>query len=524
MYEKKDYNNDIEYNKSKLKIISDLNSSDDPEIVNRSISKNYSIEETLDSKNLNINGIDINSFKSIRLSQTFGNKELNSQILLDGMAGIKSDDQNNKNENDKEKEEMNIIKAIYKDKEKDKSNNKIIKTEKINNNKGEEIIYIKEYENNESENLSQENEKMNYEVFVKYRENNKLLKQQNELFIEILDGNKDNKKYNKKNRNIIVSNLNEDLNYYTINQDVKTDIENNKDNITTQKFKSLKNFKNKEKNVPINKISLRNKKSKKYSVNEKIYESTNNNIRNNNKKFNKFVNNNNNEINKTNNNSSKIKNLDLSNRMLKYLFYYNTKFIKNLSNNKESRNKFSQNKNNNKNNSKKKGSINIINLGPNINVKYNLKRNKSVKSVFNKNNLSCNSSKDYKMIKKTIKKVNSINNNNKQKEIKTNEKDEKSNNKNIKIKNIPTEFRKYCLNRNLSRKNIDNNNNLTLRNIKKNNINISNANNIEKINEYHKNKLNNASMKKSNSSYKSFKKKNCKINYINKTYLKKNKY
>ena len=98
MYEKKEYNNHIGYNKknkknkNKLKI-NEFNISD-PEIGNISISKNYSIEETLDSKNLNANGIDINTLKSIRISQTFGNKELNPQILLDRMAGIKSSFQN----------------------------------------------------------------------------------------------------------------------------------------------------------------------------------------------------------------------------------------------------------------------------------------------------------------------------------------------------------------------------------------------------------------------------------------------
>jgi hypothetical protein len=326
MNEKKDYNYHIEYNKNnenKLKVISDF-IFDDPEISNRSNSKNYSIEETLETKNLNINGIDLNALKSIRLSQTFGNEELNSQILLDGMAGIKPSNQNTKPDslNNINDNEINIIKALYKE----NTNNKKINTKKNNNYKEDEIIYIKEYENNESENYrnSQENEKMNYEDFVKYRENNKLLKQQNELFIEILDSNKDNNKYNKNKRNIIISNLNEDLNYFTVDKDIKTEIENNKDIINIHKFKSFKNFKNKDKNFPINKISFRKKKSKKYSINEKIYEFSNR--RNNNKKLNKFVNINCNEMNKTNNNSLKMKNFDL-NKMMNYLIHCNDKFI-----------------------------------------------------------------------------------------------------------------------------------------------------------------------------------------------------
>ena len=526
MNEKKDYNYHIEYNKNnenKLKVISDF-IFDDPEIRNRSNSKNYSIEETLETKNLNINGIDLNALKSIRLSQTFGNEELNSQILLDGMAGIKPSNQKTKPDslNNINDNEINIIKTLYKE----NTNNKNINTKKNNNYKEDEIIYIKEYENNESENYrnSQENEKMNYEDFVKYRENNKLLKQQNELFIEILDSNKDNNKYNKNKRNIIISNLNEDLNYFTVDKDIKTEIENNKDIINIQKFKSFKNFKNKDKNFPINKISFRKKKSKKYSINEKIYEFSNR--RNNNKKLNKFVNINCNEMNKTNNNSLKMKNFDL-NKMMNYLIHCNDKFIKHLNNNKGSKNEYHKNGNSNKknnkikNNIKKKGSINIININPNLNIKSNFKRNKSVKSAFKKNNFSSNSSKDYKVIKRTIKKVDSIYNY-KHKEKKTIDKDEKSlNNKNIKMRNIPTEYIKYCLNRNLSRKIIDNNN-LTIKYIKKDNINIINANN-DKINECHKNKLNNVSIKKSNSSYKSFKNKNCKINYINKIYLNKNK-
>jgi hypothetical protein len=382
MYEKKEYNNHIEYNKknnNKLKIISELVISD-PEIRNKSISKSYSIEETLDSKNLNVNGIDINTLKSIRLSQTFESKELNSEILLDGMAGIKSSNQNTKPDlfNNKKNDKINILKALYKE---NTENNKNINTEKNYNYKEEEIIYIKEYENNdnnESENYyksNQESEKMNYEVFVKYRENNKLLKQQNELFIELLDNNKDYNKYNKRNRNIIISNLNEDLNYFTVDQDAKTELKNNKDNINTKKFKSLKNFKNKVKNVSINKTSARNKKSKKYSINEKIYEYKNDNKRNNNKMFNKLVNINSNEMNKNNINSLKMKN---------DLFYFNNKFIKYLNSNKESKNKLTKNENsykyNIKNNIKKKISINIINVGPNLkNKKYNLKRNKSVK-------------------------------------------------------------------------------------------------------------------------------------------------
>ena len=292
MYEKKEYNNHIEYNKknnNKLKIISELVISD-PEIRNKSISKSYSIEETLDTKNLNVNGIDINTLKSIRLSQTFENEELNSEILLDGMAGIKSTNQNTKPDsfNNKNNDKINIFKALYKE---NIENNKNINNEKNYNYKGEEIIYIKEYENNEnneSENYyrsNQENEKMNYEVFVKYRENNKLLKQQNELFIELLDNNKDYNKYNERNRNIIISNLNEDLNYYTVDQNVKTELGNNKDNIYLQK-----KFKNEIKIFSNNKKSMRKKISKKYSINEKIYECINNNKRNNNKKFNKFDN------------------------------------------------------------------------------------------------------------------------------------------------------------------------------------------------------------------------------------------
>jgi hypothetical protein len=231
-------------------------------------------------------------------------------------------------------------------------------------------------------------------------------------------------------------------------------------------------------------------------------------------------------MNKTNNNSLKMKNFDL-NKMMNYLIHCNDKFIKHLNNNKGSKNEYHKNGNSNKknnkikNNIKKKGSINIININPNLNIKSNFKRNKSVKSAFKKNNFSSNSSKDYKVIKRTIKKVDSIYNY-KHKEKKTIDKDEKSlNNKNIKMRNIPTEYIKYCLNRNLSRKIIDNNN-LTIKYIKKDNINIINANN-DKINECHKNKLNNVSIKKSNSSYKSFKNKNCKINYINKIYLNKNK-
>ena len=520
MYEKKEYNNHIEYNKKnniKLKIISDLVITD-PEIRNKSISKSYSIEETLDSKNLNVNGIDINTLKSIRLSQTFENKELNSEILLDGMAGIKSSNQNTKPDsfNNKNDDKINIFKSLYKE---STENNKNINTEKNYNYKEEEIIYIKEYENNdnnESENYyrnNKENEKMNYEDFVKYRKNNKLLKQQNELFIELLDNNKDYNKYNKRNRNIIISNLNEALNYYTVNQDVNTELGNNKDNINTKKFK---NFKNYVKIFSNNKKSMRKKISKKYSMNEKIYEySNNNNKRNNNKKFNKFVNNNSNEMNKTNNNSLKMKNFKMKND----LFYYNNKFIKYLNNNKESKKKFIKNENsykyNNKNNIEKKASVNIINIGPNlINVKSNLKRNKSVKSVFNKI-LSINSIKDYKIIKKLVKKVDSTYNH-KQKEKKNIEDEKSFNNKNTKIKYIPIEFKKYCFNRNLER-NVFDNNNITFRNIKKNNINNIN---IEKSNDWHKNTLNNVSIKKSNSSYNSFKNKNIQNSKIN--YNKKN--
>lgn len=131
MNEKKDYNYHIEYNKNnenKLKVISDF-IFDDPEIRNRSNSKNYSIEETLETKNLNVNGIDLNALKSIRLSQTFGNEELNSQILLDGMAGIKPSNQKTKPDslNNINDNEINIIKTLYKE----NTNNKNINTKKI---------------------------------------------------------------------------------------------------------------------------------------------------------------------------------------------------------------------------------------------------------------------------------------------------------------------------------------------------------------------------------------------------------
>ena len=225
-----------------------------------SISLEYStIENNKGSEvqNTNFENINVNNLESIRLSLSFIKKDLNQQILLDRIRGIKSPEQEvkkkklNKNvlyakEMLKDKEhEINVINAINSNKglEMDNNDNKNIVIESVENNSEEsDSINIKEYDKKDSEKFNiKNNYNNNYEKIEneKRKEDEILYKKQNKLFVQILDDN-DSSLENSK-RNIIISNLYEDLNVVT-------------DNIKTKKEKS-NGLKNDSQKKPKSKIS-----------------------------------------------------------------------------------------------------------------------------------------------------------------------------------------------------------------------------------------------------------------------------
>ena len=87
---------------------------------NSSISIDYSIEEknNLDkaqnSNIVNLENLDVNNLESIRLSLTFGNKDLNPQILLNRIQGIETP--NKKQKKQKLKKILIILKGSSKKK------------------------------------------------------------------------------------------------------------------------------------------------------------------------------------------------------------------------------------------------------------------------------------------------------------------------------------------------------------------------------------------------------------------------
>ena len=93
---------------------------------------------------------------------------------------------------------------------------------------------------------------------IKYMENKKILLKQNELFVQFLGGNGDNKNF--RNKNIIISNLYEDLKNLTTNNESqaiqKNKKVNNKKPILNEN-RSLKNIKYKIINMRFKKNSIK---------------------------------------------------------------------------------------------------------------------------------------------------------------------------------------------------------------------------------------------------------------------------
>ena len=258
----------INYNnnqKDKSEIVSDLGSEE-----NCPFSKDYSLEEIDNIDLLEYKKINVEKLESMRLSQTIDNTEVDPQILLDRMAGEKHTNAvqnikpNNINYNFqkilKENEyKINIINAINTNKGLDVDNDKNIYKET-------DDFYPEDYEkNNIKDNENNNNEKLNYienyeELLANqnYIENKNLLRQQNELFVQLLNNNEDNT-YKKR----IISNLNEDLNNITTNnksqkwKKLKNDDKNKnlKQSKNLSKYNKLKKLKNRIINKPINKIT-----------------------------------------------------------------------------------------------------------------------------------------------------------------------------------------------------------------------------------------------------------------------------
>lgn len=502
-------------------------------------SSNNSIKKVINLNNLN--KLDLYQLESIRLSQTLENKDYNSQLLLDRMAGIKSSNKNLKptiydeNKNNKEKiyfesgfneeeKNLNTINTLYTNKELEYKDNKniYIKTEELSsfNASNNNSIYIKENENNNTDKKSYKQNETNYErdsikemsiEKKNYIKNNEILKQQNELFIQLLDTDK---KHNS-NRNVIISNLNNISNSITEGNECqkKHEVKNtenndkNKEDKKFAKYKSLNNFNNKFinkiGNIPLNKKTTKLIISKNNSVEENKKESYN--------------------ITKKNKTILKCT-INLKSNFFQVKSNRSNKKSKNKSNNK-SNNKFQNNKNVNyfanlnetirKNNKliKKKNSYNnvieyksSINKTPNLlNRKFNYVSNNSVKSLVKKNKTVTNENQILHIVKKknnttnkkNIKPLKSFSNKKNNISKPANNKTFKNLNKiSLVKKNKQVNLRTY-LNK-IKPLKIDN---------KKKDINITS---IKMLSEYNKFFINSKKMIKNNSFYTSLRNKNIK--------------
>ena len=226
---------------------------------NNSFSIEYSMEEMNSSTKMQKNDIEkinINDLESIRLSLTFGNKDSNPKILLNRIIGIKSPEKKQKKI---KKNNNNYFKKLLKQNE-----NEINIINAVNTNKGfdnmddnkniyidtEELYSAENYSLNNKENDNIDSEKYsikkdnnnNYNFNYEESENERkkedtiIFKKQNELFIQLLDSYDINNKKNK--RNVIISNLNEDL--INLNNNTKNSI-NIDDRTKGRKSNGIKN-------------------------------------------------------------------------------------------------------------------------------------------------------------------------------------------------------------------------------------------------------------------------------------------
>ena len=451
-----------------------------------------------------------NQFQSVRVNLVFGNKDNNSQISLDKTEeyNFKPPNKNPKNlmykkincfEN-KLKQNENGFNIIYSNKGLvfDENNNYF--KEEFHSYECNDSIYINENNNSDKKDYDKGeeiydnglNDLEELKKNIKYMENNKLLRKQNKLFIELLDSNQEDSQNNKKDRNIIISDLNINLNIltqYQVSKEKNEKLENKKIEKNKKKKNSVNINQYKINNIkkpiykPINKLT---KKSKKYSFNGDKKEKK----KENNCSFkNKILTFNNSYF--TINNSI----LKLKEKIMKYNLQNNSRFFNflNYSNNKinikKIKNKYliKNNSYNNKNAIKK----NSINIAQSLNIN-NLSRIN--------NSYNC----EYKSIKKFINYYNSKKN---QKKIINKD---TTFNKNSKINMI---FKNKILN--AGKKDLNNNffekyNRMTLKNnyskifsIKKNIIkngnNMSNNNNYTILNKCLKDILNNKIMTKNKS-------------------------
>jgi hypothetical protein len=241
---------------------------------NNSISLDYSTKEKDKEdkeQNSNFENIDVNNLESIRLSLILGNKDLNPQILLDRIKGIKRPEKNSKKKKSIKKihyirkmlveneHEINVINAINSNKglEIDNNNNKNIMVESEEHNSEENYsLNIEEYDKRDSEKFNiKNNYNNNYEKSEneKRKEDEMLYKKQNVLLVQLLDNNDSSHKNNKKN--IIISNLYEDLNVVTDNTKTKKTKSNGLKNDTPKKPKS-KIYEKKYKNIKKENMAL----------------------------------------------------------------------------------------------------------------------------------------------------------------------------------------------------------------------------------------------------------------------------
>ena len=226
---------------------------------NNSFSIEYSMEEMNSSTKIQKNDIEkinINDLESIRLSLTFGDKDSNPKILLNRIIGIKSPEKKQKKI---KKNNNNYFKKLLKQNE-----NEINIINAVNTNKGfdnmddnkniyidtEELYSAENYSLNNKENDNIDSEKYsikkdnnnNYNFNYEESENERkkedtiIFKKQNELFIQLLDSYDINNKKNK--RNVIISNLNEDL--INLNNNTKNSI-NIDDRTKGRKSNGIKN-------------------------------------------------------------------------------------------------------------------------------------------------------------------------------------------------------------------------------------------------------------------------------------------
>ena len=448
-----------ENQKDIYKIISKLESNENMEISN---DKEYSIEEIKitdnNGNNNNNNIINVNKLESIRFSLIDDQSGFEPQILLDRMVGDKylptkgkigQKNELNKNENKnkfdfqkniKENEyKINMINAI--------NTNKGLDIVNDNNNFEENTIHYYDkdiYVNEDEDEDENENEDDDEERLLKKkcREQKKILKKQNELFVQLLN-NTDGDNDNCKKR--IISNLNKDLTTLTTNNesqtkknDEKNNNKNNNKNIQNQKYlnknNSLKQLNNKIIKIPINFMNKSKKINKHHLSNRKkkenIIHSNNNNIigiKKNCLKLNNY-------------NSTKVMNINKSK-----LNIFNNNFTKNFTKTYLT----SENLSRNRKNVKQK------NLNENlINSKTILMRNKSLKSIFLTDKNICDyyyNNKNKSLNQQIKKNNNNLTYNNYQSENKIIKKNNSSNNKMKKIKN-PKENNKYSLNKKLNKK------------------------------------------------------------------------